>query len=199
MAYTDKDALKIYLGIDAGETSDDALLTTLIARAQAAVDRYCGQSFEASADTTRYYLATPCDDGGAVDGRDLILDAPLCAITSVTNGDGVAVASGDYVLLPINGLPKYAIRLKQSSGLWWTYDDDVESDQIAVVGRFAYSTSAPADVVHATTRLAAWFYRQRENANDLDRTVIVGDTTLLPGRMPQDVKDLLAPYVRGPG
>lgn len=196
MAYTTKDALKVYLGIASAETSDDTLLTEMIARAQAAIDRECRQSFEALADSTRYYLTTSVDAGGAVDGRDLILDAPLAALTSVTNGDGELVDSGDTTLLPLNGTPKYAIRLKQSSGLWWTYGDDVESDLVAVTGRFAYSVSAPVDIVHATTRLAAWFYRQRENANDLDRTIIVGDTTLLPGRWPQDVRELIEPYVR---
>lgn len=199
MAYTDKDALKVYLDIPSATTADDALLTTLIARAQAAIERYCGQTFEAAADSTRTFLAMDTDDGGAVDGRDLIFDEPLCAITSVTNGDGAAVAAGSYSTLPRNATPWYGLRLKISSGLWWTYTNDVESDTIAVTGRWAYSVSAPEDVVQATTRLAAWFYRQRDNANDLDRALVVGDVTVLPARIPQDVRDLLIHYRRGAG
>lgn len=196
MAYTTNTDLKIYLDIPSGTTTWDTLLTTLIARAQAVIDRYCGQSFEASADTTRYFSAASVENGGSVDGRDLILDAPLCAITSVTNGDGTVVSSGNYVKLPINGDRWYALRLKTASGLTWTYDDDIESDLIAVTGKFAYSTTAPADIVQACTRLAAYLYNQRKNANDLDRAVVVGDMTILPARIPADVLSLLESYRR---
>jgi hypothetical protein len=197
MAYLSKDDLKIYLKIASAVTTDDTLLTTLIARAQARIDAHCNQSFEATADSTRYFSSLSIEQGGAVDGRDLILDAPLCAITSVTNGDGVVASASDYTLLPINGTPKYAIRLKQASGLFWTYDDDVESDLIAVVGKWAYSASAPNDIVHACTLLAAWYYRRRQNADDLDRTVITAGQTILPSRMPKEVLDILEDgYVR---
>lgn len=196
LTYTD---LKVYLDIAVANTDDDTLLTTLIARAQAIVDRHCSQTFEAASDTTRYFYANSVDYGGHVDGRDLILDAPLCAITSVTNGDGVVVSASNYITEPRNATPYYALRLKNSSNLRWTYDDDVETDTIAIVGKWAYSTSAPADIVHATTRLAAYLYRQRDNALDLDRVVITGGATILPMRIPADVLTVLAPYVRGPG
>lgn len=205
MAYLELDDLKAYLGLAITEpeeeetNGDDALLEGFIVKAQATIDRHCGQSFEAADDSTRTFYASSIDGGGAIDGRDLILDAPLASLTSVTNGDGEVVSASDTLLLPPNGTPKYAIRLKVSSGLFWTYADDVESDVISVVGKWAFSEEAPADIVHAATRLAAWYYRQRDNAMDLDRTVIVGDTTLLPGRIPADVLTLLAPYVRGPG
>jgi uncharacterized phiE125 gp8 family phage protein len=200
MAYLTNDDLKIYLEIDAGDETHDELLTALIARAQARIDRHCGQTFEASADTTRYFMAASVDEGGAVDGHDLILDAPLCQITSVTNGDGTVIGSGSYIKLPLNAARWYALRLKSSSNVAWTYDTDVESDLIAVVGRWAYSVTVPDDIVQAATLLSAWYYRRRENANDLDRTVITSGATLLPGRMPQDVMDILNNgYVRGPG
>ena len=198
--YTTYTDLKTYLDIPSGTTADDTLLTTLITRAQGRIDRYCGQSFEATGDTTRYFSAARAEDGGAVDGRDLILDAPLCQITSVTNGDGTVVSSGNYVKLPINGARWYALRLKASSRLFWTYDDDIESDLIAVVGRWAYSLTAPDDIVQAATLLSAWYYRRRDNANDLDRTVVTAEATLLPGRLPQEVMDILDNgYVRGVG
>lgn len=130
-----------------------------------------------------------------MDGRDLLFDSWLVEVASVTNGDGSEVAANHYTLLPLNGERWYGLRLKQSSGLSWTYDTDVESDLVAIEGKWAFSETAPADIVHAATRLAAWYYRQRENANDLDRTIIVGDTTLLPSRIPGDVLTLLAPYV----
>lgn len=196
MAYVSAANLKVYLGIT--EATDDTLLGTLLGAAQAMIDTYCGQTFEANADTTRRFYANSVDYGGHVDGRDLVLDAPLCAITSVTNGDGVVVSASDYITEPRNATPYYALRLKNSSNLLWTYDDDVETDTIAVVGEWAYSTSAPADVVHATTRLAAYLYRQKENqSGDLDRAVnLGGGVTLMPATLPSDIKTILAPYKR---
>lgn len=196
MAYTDSAALKVYLDIAPSNTDDDALLTLLIARAQAMIDAYCRQTFEAAGDTTRYFYAIDVHDGGNVDGRDLVLDAPLCAITSITNGDGVTVTAGNYITQPLNDTPYYAIRLTASSGLWWTHDTDVEKDTIAIVGKWAYSTTAPADIVQACTRFATYLYRQRDNALDLDRAVIDGGITILPTTIPRDVQMTLAPYRR---
>ena len=53
MAYATLAELRTYLGIAAGDTADDALLTALIARAQKEIDGYCGWSFEASGSTKR--------------------------------------------------------------------------------------------------------------------------------------------------
>jgi hypothetical protein len=216
MAYVSAANLKLYLGIT--ETTDDMLLATLIGAAQAIINAYCGQSFEASADTTRHFQANryqggpgtgygvgagygyfqPSISGGgdALD-LDLFLDAPLCQITTVTNGDGVLVASTDYVALPLNDTPKYALRLRRASGLYWTYGDDWETDTIDIVGRWAYSISAPADIVQACTRLAAYLYRQKNNSGDLDRGLVIGaGAAILPTDLPRDLKMILAPYVR---
>lgn len=188
--YTDATALKVYLDIASGNTDDDALLTVLIARAQAVVDAYCRQTFEAASDTTRYF--DPTHDAR---GRDLFLDAPLAAITTLTNGDGVVVTSTQYVTEPRNSTPWYKLTLKQNVAVAWTYSGTPEN-AISILGKWAYSTTAPVDVVQACTRLAAYFYRQRDNALDLDRTVIAGDATILPVTIPRDVMTLLRPYRR---
>ena len=67
--------------------------------------------------------------------------------------------------------------------------------QIAVTGKWGYSLTAPADVVQATVRLAAWFYRQKDNAAG-DQAIVTGDVTVLPARLPEDVRKLLRPYLR---
>lgn len=188
--YTSNTDLKVYLGIASSNTDDDALLTTLIARAQAAIDAHCRQTFEAAADTIRTFdaIADVC-------GPRLMLDAPLCAITTITNGDGTTVASDKYVKEPRNSTPWWALTLKSNAGIVWTYSDAPEG-AISIEGRWAYATTAPVDVVQACTRLAAYLYRQRDNALDLDRTVIVGDTTIMPLSIPRDVMTLLRPYRR---
>lgn len=188
--YTTATDLKLYLGIT--ETDDDALLGRLIASAQAMIDAHCRQTFEASVDSTRYF-----DPTTQVVGRTLFLDAPLCAITTVTNGDGNAIGSTLYVKEPRNETPWRQLTLKSNAAVNWTYTSTPENS-IAIVGRWAYSTSAPADVAHACLRLAAFLYRQKDNqSGDLDRPVnLGGGAMMMPATLPNDIKTILAPYRR---
>lgn len=187
--YTDTAALKRYLGISS--STDDTLLGECIARAQALIDDYVGgRSFEAAADTTRTFDAVM-----DVDGPLLYLDDDLCQITSVTNGDGVVVAANEYTTQPRNETPYYALKLLASSGKSWTYEDDHE-DAIAIVGRWAWSVTAPTAIVQAAIRLASYLYQQKDNAQELDRTVVTGGTVLLPSDLPRDLAQMLDPYRR---
>jgi hypothetical protein len=67
---------------------------------------------------------------------------------------------------------------------------------IEVVGKFAYSTSAPNDIVHATERLVGYYYRQKDS-QVFDVTAIPdAGVLMIPQGIPADVKLLLKPYVR---
>lgn len=188
MAYATIALLKQYAGIDDGK--HDVLLTSLIERAQAAIERYVGFSFEASADTTRTF-----DSKASVDGRTLWFDTWCCEITTVTNGDSTVIAATDYATEPRNDAPYYAITLLGSSGYTWASDDDGNpEDAISITGRWAYSTAAPADIEHITLRLALWMYRQRDNSTDLDRPMLAEGVTILPAMLPKDVLDVLDAY-----
>lgn len=189
MAYCSLAQLKTYVG--ATDSDDDALLTDCITRAEAVIDRATKRTFEASADSTRTFDAVY-----DVAGRTLYLDADLCAITSITNGDGAAITALQVVSEPRNHAPYYALTLKASAGLAWTYETDPE-DAISVIGRWAYSTTPPADIEQACVRLAAWLYRQKDSSSDLDRPMVSMDgATLLPAQIPADVQRMLQPYVR---
>ena len=86
MAYTTYAGVKNYLGI--ASSADDALFTTLIDRAQAAIDNHCRRTFEAGSDTTRLVSVEDAD------GLTLVLADDLCSITSITNNaDGVTEES----------------------------------------------------------------------------------------------------------
>jgi hypothetical protein len=176
--------LTTYLGIDES-TADDALLTACLQRAQAIVNSQTRRVFEVTADSAHTF------GYDSLTGRTLFLDDDLCAVTSVTNGDGLTVAPTDYLLLPRNRTPHHAIQLRDSSRLAWRAIDD----DIIVTGKWAYSLTAPADVVQATLRLAAWLYRQKDNVGG-DAVAVVGDMTILPARLPADIAQLLAPYRR---
>jgi hypothetical protein len=57
--------------------------------------------------------------------------------------------------------------------------------------------SAPADVVEAQLELSKFFLDARKvDANDLNRTVIAGNATILPASWPATVREALAPYRR---
>lgn len=192
MAYTTAALLKTYLGVSG--SGDDTLLTALIARAQKAIDTYTGRTFEASADTTRKYTV-----GEDTQGDTLYLDADLCTITSIiTDADATApvtLLTTEYITLPRNVTPYHAIRLLGSSDNTWTYTDDPENG-ITVTGKFAYSTAAPDDIVHACIRLAGYYYKQKD-AGVFDTTAIPDAGVIqVPQGIPRDVQMILAPYVR---
>jgi len=191
MGYATLAQLRAYLKLGASETSDDALLTDLLARAQQLIDRACDRAFEANGDTTRYF-----DAARDVEHATLFLDADLAQITTVTNGDGVVVTSAQYVTEPRNTAPYYALKIKSNANVFWTWVTTPEN-AIAITGRWAYSVSAPADITHACIRLAAWMYRQKDSNADVDRPLVTGDgVTILPSAMPQDILQIIAPYRR---
>ena len=185
MAYVTLAAAKNYLGIS--ESTDDALLEVLISSAQAIIDAATGRKFESAADTTRYL------DMSQVDGLRLRLDEDLCSITTITNGGGTVITSAQYKTMPRNKPPYYAIDLLSSTGVSWNYTDNPEA-AISIAGRWAYSVTAPADIVQATKRIAAYLYRQKDNALDIDRTILAGNATILPATLPSDVMFMIGPY-----
>ena len=189
MAYCTLDDIKTYLGVTTDD--DNVLLFSCISRAQQTIDTHCRRVFEATADSTKYLDAVEDVDG---DTLYLTSAGELCAITLITNGDSTVLAETDYVTQPRNATPYYAIRLLASSGHTWTYNDDHEN-AITIVGKWAYSVSAPADVEQACLRLATVYYRQKDTTADIERPLLAGDGTIvMPQTMPADVKALLSPY-----
>lgn len=183
--------LKRYVDIPVANVIDDDLLTMALDNASAIIDTETHRTFAAAADTSRTHDAIK-----DVEGRRLWLNGDLAQLTSVSNGNGATVPLSAIVYEPgIPGEPSYALTLKGSAGTSWTYSTDPEG-AIAVVGRWAYSVAAPAPIKQATLRLAAWLYRQRDNALDLDRTVIVGTSVLTPAAIPVDVMSIIRPYLK---
>ncbi len=190
MAYTTTTAIKTYLGISTA--TDDGLLATLLAAAQRLIDSYTHRTFEASANTTRYF-----DAAADVYGRELWLDYDLCSIGTVTNGDGSVLGTADYVTEPRRATPYYALTMRSDSTAAWTWTvGGAHENAIAVNGKWAYSATAPDDIAQACIRLVAWMYAQKDNHADTDRAFIAGNTTVLPTAMPTDVIRILDMYKR---
>lgn len=188
MAYCTLAQVKDYL--DIGADTDDVLLSMLITRAQQAIDNYTRRVFEAETET-RYYERSALSE----DGFTLFVDRDLLTITTLNNGDSssTAIPNTEYWLMPRNSTPKHAIRLKIDSTYSWEFDTDY---WVTVVGTWGYSTTAPADIVHATIRMVAYYYAQKD-AGVFDVTAVPEAGIIqVPQGMPRDVKVILDPYVR---
>ena len=185
MAYANLTYLKNYLGITV--TGDDNLLTNLLTRAEGIIDAFTGRHFEAVT-ATNYF------DNSFVSGQDLNLYGyDLLSITKLTNGDAVEIVAADYRLFPRNDNPKWKIRL--DSGKSWSFSSD--DSEVSIAGTGGYATVAPADIQHATIRLAAFLYRQKDTSADVDRPMITGDgVTIMPSGLPSDVQKMLERYKR---
>jgi hypothetical protein len=190
MAYATLAQVKQYLSIATATTTDDDLLTALISRAQTLIETATGRVFECSANSTRYFDAVRDVEDGV-----LYLDKDLCSINTVTNGDAVAVASNERVTEPRNDTPYHAIRLLPSAGKSWTYTTDPQN-AISISGKWAYSISPPSDIMHATIRLTAWLYRQKDTGMDGDRVLSADGVLVMPANTPNDVMSICKQYQR---
>ncbi len=194
--YTDLGALKEYLGIgtDAG-TDGDWLLQQSIERAERAIDNYTRRTFVGTPGTvyySRFYQTH-------LRGNDFYLDQDLHTLVSLTLGDGRTVpvdgtvpGSGSVWTEPRNAGPPYRVlRLKSAIGAYtWNTDQDM-----VVAGTWGFSTVAPDDIVQATTRYAAYLYRQKDVTPNDQIGYAEGPGVQPMGRgMPDDVRYLLSPY-----
>jgi len=192
MAYATWEEIQAHKGFDNDEAG--ALLVGtdgeggLLADAAFMFEQETGRDFQVSTDGTRYFDAVR-----NVDGRVLRFDRDICSITSITNGDAVAVDSDDYVTEPRNDTPYYAVRLLASSSVRWSYTDDVEN-AITVVGKWGYSATPPRDVKRAVIDLALWLYNRIENPTEVDTAKVAQGMILLPSGSPLHVQQMVRRY-----
>lgn len=197
MAYITTADLKAYMKITG--SADDAQLALFAHRAQHVVESYTHRVFEwIGAGTAKQFTPTSYLDGG--DLYDIVTLgmglSEFFELTSITNGDGNAIATADVVLLPGNVTPKYAIRIKSSINVRWTFTTSIE-ESVTVTAKWAYSATPPPDIIQATLRIGAYLYRQRDGSPDSDRPIVSADGVVLSApRIPSDVTELLKPYRR---
>lgn len=184
MSYATLADLKAYL--DISSASDDALLTALLQRATALIDRRTGLTFSASVDTTRTLAPLYTNERTLWLPARWMLAQPA---TTILTPAGVSVPASAVRYQPPEP-PYVAIRLIDSAYSWCDGTGD-----ISITGRWGWSVTPPEDIVHAAIRLAAWLYRQRSASSDLERpTVADGGLVVLPMRLPRDIEQLLASY-----
>lgn len=135
--------------IDLATTTSDSYLLALIRSVSRRMES--GSRWYYPRITTAYY-----DRAG---GRQLDIDNfDWLEITTVTNGDGTTISSTNYDLLPYEGPPYYALRLKLTSGLVWLVDANGNSERaetILGVAGYARDYSNQWQVQASTATLAA--------------------------------------------
>lgn len=113
--------------------SDDVLVTHFIVAASDIAQQYCRRSFVPYVQTRTFDAREP-----VIDGDLLRLDEDLLEVTTLTNGDDTVIGSSNYVLRGANATPRWGIKLKNSSGYYWTYSGSDYEDAISVAGVWGF-------------------------------------------------------------
>lgn len=209
MAYTTLADVKAYLKMT-DINVDDSLLSMFIPMAEDIINEETERVFECPTDTTRKFDVYNYRDYTSVypyktqmyfnyyDSRVLWFNSyDICQITTVTNGDGVVIPSNQYVTLPINATPYFAIRLKLDANQVFTWDNAPDA-AIHITGRWAYSITPPPGIRYATLRLVQSMYRQKDTNVDSmnDRNIVTNAGTVMANSWPPDVTKILGNYRR---
>ena len=191
MAYLTVAEAKAFIG-GISASSDDALLSDLIDAAETFIETYTDRAFKVAADSTRTF-----DANEDTDGRMLWLDDDLCAITTVTtNADGTGTAlteDTDFVTVPKNETPYYALKMLGSTTNYWTYTDDPELG-ITIAGKWGWSTTPPNDIINACKDIVKNIYRSRD-AN-AETVVLAAGMVITPNSVPKLTLRILDAYRR---
>lgn len=186
MTYITLTEYKQYADITSTDATDDAALTQLIASACAMIDTLTNRTFTLRTETRRFDVP---------EGRTLWLDDDLYTVTSITNGDGVAVSSADYVLWPANALPAYAIRM--TGDVYWTGSTTTDERVIQVAGSWGYSVSAPNDIKAAALEMVRAFAGRRSGQSQEGvARVTAGGIVITPQGVPKAAAEIIVAYRR---
>lgn len=112
------------------DTADDAVIESLLKAISRYVDAQTARWFYPRIETR--YFDVPYS-------RELIVDADLLEVLSITNGDGTLIPSTEYSLRPRNQSPHFIIRLVDNSTYYWASDGSGNThDVIEVTGVWGY-------------------------------------------------------------
>lgn len=162
---------------DSPSTDDDAVIERIIESASRYIDREAQQAFYVSSETRKFDVPT---------GRRLYLDKPLLSVSALTNGDGSTISSTDYIFIPANDKPYYAIDLLGSSSVGWRTTAAGNAQQaISLNGTWGESTDTPADIREACLTIAKAAYNRRFGNNMTSVTTITqGGMVITPEDVP---------------
>ena len=187
--YIGTQTLRAYLS-PAGNlgTTENALLESCIVRAESAIDSYTRRNFAGTAGTaqySRYYT-------DRVRNNAFYLDRDLHTLSTLITGISQNIPLGSIWLEPAGQPPPYRIiRLHSSYVYSWNTDQDM-----LIAGTWGYGTVPPDDVIQATVRAAAYYYRGKDSGfgpTDTTGFTEAGEQAFAKS-LPDDVRWILSPY-----
>jgi hypothetical protein len=175
------------------DATDDGVIENMAEQASRAIDLFTGKWFYGYTQTR--YFDVPRS-------RELKLDQYLLAITTLTNGDGAAIANTEYDLLPKNEPPYYIVRLKKVSSISWQYSTTTDDElAISLAGLWGFVDRAATDpvsvrYVRATEEaciLTVMNEYHRLSGENTSGTAIVtaAGVVITPASIPQKAIDIL--------
>ncbi len=175
---------------NAADATDDSVLEDIITAASRFIDQQTGRTFYARTETRSYDVP--------YGSRTLKLDDDLLTVTTFSNGNGDEITSSNYILLPANVSPKYAIRLTATSTVGWVTDSNNNSEQaIDVAGTWGFSASTPADINIACLEIsAAEAGRRLGKAFEMSSTITGAGVVMTPRGVPSSAMKTLMGYRR---
>ncbi len=177
----------------ATNATDDAFIERLVESVSRYIDRMTGRTFYPRAEA-RYY-DTPMD-------ATLLLDDDLLAVTSITNGDGTTLESTDYILLPPNRYPKYAIKLRDTSLNSWEPTSASSYEQAVVVsgswgGCSGSAGGVPEDIRLATEQVTICAYKRRMGDNMTSESfATAAGVAITPEDVPAFARKIMSLHLR---
>jgi hypothetical protein len=170
------------------DLADDAVQERQIEAASAVIESLAGRSFLCDTDDISY-LDVPKNVFG-----ELLLDKDYYSIASVVNGDGTTLDTDDYLAMPANSTPKYALRLKYNAGVAWSMDNQGNPlGAITVTGVTGYGATVPADIAEACKELTRELFLGRFGSDETSTEVVTAAGVV---KVPSGILDRIQEIVR---
>lgn len=187
--YTTLADIKARANIPTADTTIDSILEGYVEAASRLLDGEIQRTFYARTET--HYFDIP-------EGRVLRMDDDLLTVTSLTNGDGTLIASTNYITVPKNRAPYYAVKLTENSTVYWNVNSYGNSEAvIALAGTWGRTATPPADVKEACAQIAHAALKRRfgENLSSIS-TVTASGVVITPQDIPSFAWRVIERYRR---
>lgn len=184
---------------DISGSTDDSFIQEALSAAHDVLENYLGRTVLATADTTEYFDLP----GDEVVGDTIYLSdrGDICAITTLTNGDGTEITSGNYTLYPktLNTRrPSYdRLKILSTSSATWDVGTNAYENALQVTGKWAMwaaVASVPADFAISVMEITAHILESRKS--QVFDTVAVPDAGVIqvPTGLPRTVVARMRPW-----
>ncbi|MGB0383366.1 MAG: hypothetical protein ACPGWR_00960 [Ardenticatenaceae bacterium] len=184
--YVTLDSFLRYQGITFPSDEQRLLIEECLEAAQAFIESPSGAERLFQAEEAEIEVFEP-------NGRSLKIDddLDLCEIVSIKvsgvddESFAVALPPAAFKTKPRRKAPFFAV--ERRGKVWERF--------VWIEGFWAYSKEPPAQIAHATKRLAAYFYRQKDTQQGIDGPVVMqSGAMIMPSAVPSDVMKMLYPY-----